>query len=145
MILTGVEFKFHSFEGKDLSKQNLSNSKFIHCNFKDCNLFEADCSKSDFTGSDFTGANLRYTNFARSHLNAIKFYPKDAYGVIFSLDCDTFKNMNISKLWWFSYVYFALIMLPELDSGKDLRDIVIGALGIERYTRLCAMFRTRSY
>lgn len=144
-VLTGKKFSFVSFVGQDLSKQDLSHSQFIHCDFTDCNLEEADCSWSMFNGSNFTGAILRYTNFARSNLNDIKFYPKDAYGVIFSLECKTFKDMHISRNWWYGYIYFALTMDPERENGKDPRDGVIVSMGSDRYRRLCAMYQNRGF
>lgn len=143
MILTGREFAFESFEGQDLHKENLSCSTFINCSFVDCNLEDANCSHSKFLSCDFTGTILRYTNFARSALTDSKFYPKDAYGVIFSLECKTFKGLRISKLWWFGYKYFSLIMEPEKDGGKDPRDADIGAMGSDRYVKLCTMFERR--
>jgi hypothetical protein len=140
---TKQKFSFTNFEGQDLHGFDLSRSEFLYCNFTDCNLEEADCSFGNFSGSDFTGANLKYTNFARSNLQNINFYPRDAYGIIFSLECNTFKGMKISKLWWYGYKYFSLIMLPEKDKGSDPRDADIVAMGSERYRSLCMMFERR--
>jgi len=137
------QFHFHSFEGQDLHGLDLSNSVFLHCSFKDCNLENANCSRGNFSGSDFTGAILRYTNFAHSKLYDIMFYPKDAYGVIFSLECETFKGMKISRQWWYSYKYFSMIMKPELDHGNDPRDADIVAMGSDKYRALCSMFERR--
>jgi hypothetical protein len=106
---------------------------------------EANCSFSIFSGSNFTGANLRYTNFARSNLQNVIFHPVDAYGVIFSMDCQTFKGMIISRLWWYSYKYFSLIQVPETEGGIDPRDADIAAMGSERYRRLCKMFESRGF
>jgi hypothetical protein len=139
----GQQFHFHSFEGQDLHSLDFRNCVFLNCSFKDCNLENADCSRSNFSGSDFTGAVLRYTNFAHSKLYNIKFFPKDAYGVIFSLECDTFKGMKISKQWWYGYKYFSQIMIPELDKGSDPRDADIAAMGSEKYRALCSMFERR--
>lgn len=136
---------FQSFKGKNFSKQDLSHSSFIRCDFTDCNLEEANCSYSVFTGSNFTDANLRYTNFARSNLQDTIMYPKDMYGVIFSMECSTFKGMKLSKLWWHTYLAFSLQQVPELENGKDPRDGIIVSLGSERYRSLCTMMERRGY
>ena len=143
--LSCKEFSFKSFVDSDLRKANLSRSKFIHCDFTNANLEEADCSYSWFGGSDFTNANLRYTNFARSDLQGIKFFPRDAYGIIFSLECTTFKNMKISRQWWYCYKFFALMMLPEKDKTVDPRDADILSMGDVRYRKLTALFRSRGF
>lgn len=139
------KFSFKSFEGQDLSRQDLSHSEYIHCNFTDCNLEEADCSFGNFTGSDFTGANLRYTNFARSKLHDAVMHPKDMYGVIFSMECSTFKGMKLSKLWWHAFLSFSLQQTPEFEHGKDPRDAIIASLGSERYRSLCAIMERRGF
>lgn len=139
------QFSFKSFEGQDLRKENLSGNSYIRCNFTDCNLEEVDCSKSVFTGSDFTGANLRYTNFARSNMQDTIMYPKDMYGVIFSMECSTFKGMKLSKLWWHMFLGFSLQQIPEIENSKDPRDPIIASLGSERYRGLCTLMERRGY
>lgn len=137
------DYSFKSFVDQDLSHQDLSHSQFIQCDFTGANLEEANCSFSAFNGSNFTDANLRYTNFARSNLTGITFYPRDAYGVIFSLECTTFKDFKLSRLWWYSYIFFGLMQIPETEGGIDPRDGIIAHIGATRYKKLCTMFERR--
>lgn len=142
-LLSRKEFAWHDFSGQDLTKNNLSYSKFIRCNFDRCNLEKVDCTHSIFSGSSFKDTNCRFTDFAHSDMQDTFFYPKDAYGVTFTMNCKTFKGMRMSKLWWFCFHYFTLMAIPELDKGKDPRDKVILALGEERYRRLSQLFARR--
>lgn len=142
MILAKQKFFRKDFSGQDLSGQDLSHSDFICCNFKDANLSNANCSFSDFTGSNLANTKCTHTNFMKSCL-ACHFYPSDAYGMTLTLECRTFKAMQISKMWWYGFIYFGMLMTPELDKGKDSRDYIITAIGKERYLRLTALFRRR--
>jgi uncharacterized protein YjbI with pentapeptide repeats len=128
--------------GLDLSGQDLSKSDFICCNFRDTNLSNANCSYCDFTGSVLDRTKCTHTNFMESKL-ACLFRPSDAYGMTLTLACRTFKGMVISKMWWIGFIYFAMLMKPEDDHGKDLRDGIISLLGTERYLRVKALFSTR--
>lgn len=131
------------FSGQDLSGQDLSHSEFTCCNFTDTNLSNANCSYSDFTGSLLERTKCTHTNFMKSKL-ACAFRPSDAYGMTLTLECSTFKGMVISRLWWFGYMYFGLLMKPVEDASKeDLHLKVIEALGKERYLKLNRLFSTR--
>lgn len=140
--LTKKKFLQKDFKGLDLSGQDLSHSEFILCNFEDTNLSNADCSHSVFTGSKLKNTKCTHTNFMKSRLDCY-FHPSDAYGMTLTLECRTFKGMVISRLWWYGYVYFAMLMLPEKDKGKDLHDAIIQAFGTERYLKIKALFAAR--
>lgn len=130
------------FSGQDLSGQDLSSTQFTCCNFTDTNLSGADCSNCDFTGSLIVRTKCTNTNFANTCL-ACKFEPSDAFGITWTLNCRTFTGMSTSKLWWFSNLYFSMLMRPELDKGKDLRDELKKVFGEDRLGRLKDLFRRR--
>jgi len=140
--LSRKKFFRKDFSGQDLSGQDLSYSEFVCCNFTDANLSNANCSHSDFTGSVLERTKCTHTNFMKTRL-ACAFRPSDAYGMTLTLECKTFKGMVISKIWWHGFVYFAMLMKPEEDNGKDLRDKIIEAFGVERYAKIKRLFATR--
>jgi len=130
------------FSGMDLRGVPMHHSRFNLCNFRGADLSGNDCSYSDFGGSDLTDVRCNGTNFAHSKL-ACRFYPKDAFGITVTLECATFQGMIVSKLWWLSWVYFAMLMAPEKDKGVNLLDLLRQALGYERYTSLKQIFERR--
>lgn len=141
-LLSRQKFFRKDLSGQDLSGQDLSYSDFICCNFRDTNLTKANCSYSDFTGSILDRTKCTHTNFMKSKLACV-FRPSDAYGMTLTLECKTFKGMVISKLWWHGFVYFAMLMKPEEDNGKDLRDKIIEAFGTDRYLKIKSLFDRR--
>lgn len=130
------------FNGQSLVGQDLSHTEFTCCDFTDADLTDADCSYSDFTGSLLVRTKCTNTNFAHTKL-ACKFEPSDAFGITWTLECRTFSGMQTSKLWWFSMLYFAMLIKPELDKGIDLRDELKKVFGGDRFERLKNLFLTR--
>lgn len=130
------------FAGMDLKGIPMHHSKFNLCKFIDADISGNDCSHSDFSGSNLTNVRCNGTNFAHSILSC-RFFPKDAFGITVTLECRTFQGMLVSKLWWFAWVYFALIMVPEKDKGTNLNDLLIAALGADRYIKLKQIFDAR--
>lgn len=133
------EYREHDFSGQDFSKQDLSHRKFIHCNFDRCNLSYADASYSEFTGCSMKQTNCAFTNFMMSSFQYAKFYPSDCYGMTMTFRCQTYKNMEISELWWYGYRMFSLLMIPENKHNFDLRDHDIGWMG-RKYLELKKLF-----
>lgn len=142
MSLSRQRFFRKDFSGQNLSKQDLSYSEFVCCNFTNTDLSHANCTHSDFTGSILRNTKCTFTDFSHSALGC-SFFPSDCFGMTLTLSCRTFKGMHISRMWWFGFIYFALKMKPELENGKDLRDNVIEAIGIERYKKLSSLFASR--
>lgn len=141
-LLSNGKFFSKDFSGQDLRDNNLSNSEFVCCNFNNADLSNVDCSHSKFIAGSMVDTKCTNTNFAQTRL-ATKFYPRDAYGMTLTLQCSTFKGMTISKMWWFGWLYFALMMVPEKERDVDLRDQVISAIGTKRYLQLQSLFRAR--
>jgi uncharacterized protein YjbI with pentapeptide repeats len=130
------------FSGIDLRGVPMHHSRFNLCKFVGSDMSGNDCSHSDFSGSDLTNVRCNGTDFGHSTLGC-RFYPKDAFGITLTMECRTFKGMMVSKLWWLSFVFFATLMIPEKDKGADLNDLLIKALGGERYIKLKQLFEAR--
>ncbi|MGI4815923.1 MAG: pentapeptide repeat-containing protein [Janthinobacterium lividum] len=142
-MLTKVKYFRKDFSEQDLSKQDLSNSDFICCNFNKTNLTDCDCTNSIFTGSTMKGTICLRTNFRNAKLDCI-FHPSDCMGMTLTLSCRTFTGMSISKLWWYGFMYCAMLMKPEFEAGsKDPRDIIIALMGSEKYNKMKILFRDR--
>jgi pentapeptide repeat protein len=142
LSLSGGKYFRRDFSGMDLKGVEMHHSQFTICNFRDADISGNDCSHSNFSGSDFTNIRCNMTNFAHSVLNC-KFFPKDAFGITVTLECKNFRGMTVSKLWWQAWVYFALLMIPEKDKGVELTDLLLQALGKDRYIRLKQIFDVR--
>jgi uncharacterized protein YjbI with pentapeptide repeats len=134
---------FHQdFSGMDLKGVPMHHSRFTICNFTGVDISGNDCTHSDFSGSNLTDVRCNGTDFGHSVLGC-RFFPKDAYGMTVTLECRTFKGMVVSKLWYLSWLYLATLTIPENDKGVNLRDLVIGALGFERFAKLKKIFDVR--
>lgn len=142
MNLSHVQIYNKDFRKQDLSNQDLSHSEFICCTFDDADLSNANASYSKFTAGSMVRTKCTNTNFANTRL-ATKFQPRDCYGMTLTLRCSTFKGMSISRMWWYGWLYFAMMMVPELENGKDPRDAVISAIGTKRYLQLKGLFQAR--
>jgi uncharacterized protein YjbI with pentapeptide repeats len=143
MDLSNQTFNRVDFSGQDLQGVNMSHSKFSGCNFNKANLSGNDCSYSKFNGSLMIGTKCRNTNFAHSTLGCA-FRPSDAFGVTLTFRCETFRGMVTSALWWYCWVYFALLMIPDKDSdGVNPKDALIASIGLQKYLRLKRMFIER--
>ena len=142
--LSGVSFEGRDFSGQNLSEKNLSHSFFKRCSFDDANLTDAICEGSSFPGCTFRRSICYRTNFANAKLAGTVFAPRDCYGMTISLNCDTFRSMRVSQLWYCAWLLFATQM--EVTPGpikENLRDGVISVLGAERYVRLAKLFQRR--
>lgn len=140
--LSNQKFFSKDFSKQDLKNADLSNSEFICCNFNDADLSGANASHSKFVAGSMLRTKCTNTNFANTKL-ATKFYPRDAYGMTLTLSCSTFKGMSISRMWWYGWLYFALMMDPEKELNKDPRESLISAIGTERYLKLKNLFQAR--
>jgi hypothetical protein len=60
------------------------------------------------------------------------------------MQCQTFKGMRVSQLWWMSFLIFASMMIPDkFPIEEPLADNLIVLIGAERYVKLRALFRRR--
>jgi hypothetical protein len=140
-----VKYFRKDFSGQDLSGQDLSSTEFTCCNFTDTNLANADCSNCDFTGCILIRTNCNRTNFANSCL-ACHFEPSDSFGITWTLDCSTFRGMTTTKLWWFSNLYFSMLIKPTIDDKDDtLRPELEKVFGSTRLERLKDLFKRRQF
>lgn len=131
------------FSGQDLSGKDLSHTDFICCNFTDANLSDANCSYCDFTGSMLKHTRCANTDFSHTCL-ACHFEPIDAFGITWTLDCKTFTGMHTTKLWWFSNLYFSILIRPDIDDKEDaLRKELEKVFGSEKLAKLKALFIRR--
>jgi uncharacterized protein YjbI with pentapeptide repeats len=142
--LTGKRFVERDFSGQDLSREDLSRSIFERCNFDGSNLSQADCTGSDFIGSTFRKSILYRTNFRDAKLAATVFEPDDCYGMTLTMSCKTFENACVSQLWFYSWLILGSMMLPKREPVPvDIRAMVIGIIGAERYVKLRQLFQRR--
>lgn len=140
LSLTGRTFEGRDFGGENLRQADLHNSKFTRCNFDGVDMSFANCEGSNFAGSSFRGAICYCTNFKDARLGATIFEPKDCYGMTVTLKCGTFQNMHVSKLWYYCWLIMATLMVaPE----PEMKSLVIGVIGAEKYTRLRNLFARR--
>ena len=141
--LSRQTFRNVDYSGQDLTGVSMHHSTFSCCNFNDAILNEADCSHSKFSGSTMVGTKCRNTNFANASLNCI-FKPDDAYGMIISLKCSTFRGMITSALWFYCLQQFSLLMVVEKEAdGTDPQASLIASLGVAKYLALKRTFRER--
>lgn len=140
--LSKQKFFRSDFSGKDLRNVPMHHSEFVCCNFDDANMTDVDASYSQFVAGTMRKTKCTRTNFANSVLN-ILFEPSDAMGITLTLNCDTFKGMSVSKLWWFAWLYFAIQMKPESENEQDPREALKTVIGAERFAHLDNVFKRR--
>lgn len=144
--LHGITVEGYDFSGRDLRGKDLSRSIFRQCNFDRANLSNCNCQGSNFTGSSFRKAVLYRTDFKEAVLAATVFEPEDCYGMTITLNCKTFENMTVGQLWWYGWLLFATMMYPVTEPVKgDIRALLIGTIGAERYAKLVQLWRKREY
>jgi hypothetical protein len=141
--MSNIKKEFRTdYSGQDLSGQDLSCTDFICCRFDQADLSDANCTGCDFTGSSMKGTKCTRTNFTNAKLACI-FYPRDCYGMTLTLHCRTFTGMSISRMWWYGFLYCAMLMQPEFEEGKDPRDTLIALMGSEKYLKIKSLFTRR--
>lgn len=141
--LSNVSFVGRSFKGQDLVKKVMRFSKFECCDFDEVDLTEADCTGSSFAGCTFRRTVCYQTNFKDCVFGGAIFEPKDLYGATFTMTCKTFQNMHISQQWWYAWLLFGTQMVPSDTPNKNCREMLIGMIGAERFTKLKALFAGR--
>lgn len=141
------EFKGEDFSGQDLTGQDMRFGKYIGCSFDDADMKLVNCEGSDFTNSTFRRTDLYRANWKDCKLAGIVFEPKDCYGITFTFSCSTFQNVQIGRLWWFSWALMLSEMYPTAGPGttEDLRSKIIALIGAERYTKLKQLFNRREF
>jgi hypothetical protein len=154
VVIDPVVVKTKDFSGKrfnnvDFSGQDLRGAKFRGADCTDCSFVDADLSNADFEGancfgSDFTNAKCNRTNFKDAVLAGTAFFPADVFGMTLSLRCETFDGMKTTRMWWWCWLYFALLMVPKDNEKEGLHEILIKAMGTERYLRLRRLFPERA-
>lgn len=139
--LAGKRWEYQDFSGMYLRKADMRRAVFFNCNFDNADMTEADCTGSDFSGSTARGTNCYYTNFTRCKLPSV-FEPKDAFGMTVTLECSTFTGVQVSQLYWYSWLMLLAQMTPATTPVKEnLRDGLIALIGSTRYVKLLTLFR----
>jgi hypothetical protein len=145
-LLVGGRYEKEDFAGNDFRGQPLAGMVFHQCNFDGCNFTDVDCTGTDFSGSSFRKAICTRTNFRNAKLANTVFEPADCYGMTLTMDCKTFENMRVSQLWWYGWLLFGTMMIPAVGPVPgNLRDVLIGAIGAERFVKLRDLFTRREY
>jgi hypothetical protein len=149
VLLKDKDFSGKRFQGADFSGVDLRAAKFrgsdcIECKFNNADLSNADFEGANCFGSDFTNAKCNRTNFKDCVLAGTAFYPSDTFGMTITMRCETFDGMKVSKIWWWSWLYFALMMIPFKNEEENLHKVLISAMGTERYLRLRRLFPERT-
>lgn len=147
-LLKSKDFSGQRFQGADFAGQELRGAKFRGADCIDCNFSNADLSNADFEGancfgSDFTDTKCNRTNFKDAILAGTKFFPADTFGMTISMRCETFDGMQVSRMWWWCWIYFALMMVPQKNEEEGLHTRLINAIGADRYVRLRRLFGER--
>jgi hypothetical protein len=140
----GVKRTGENYSGLDLSGHNLSNSLFISCNFDRTDMTDVIAENSVFQGCSFRDTICYRTSFKNSKLAGSVFEPSDAYGMTITLTCETMRGVQISQMWFYSWLMFATQMEPA--AGPVLEDIkagLIAMIGAARYAKLSALFQRR--
>lgn len=138
------KFYRHDFSGQNLERADFRNASLIECNFTDAKLRQANFEGANCFGANFTNADCNRTNFKDAVLGNTLFYPKDMFGATLTMSCETFEGMKVKRLWWFCFLQFALMMVPEKDAEEKLRDRLIGMIGPKMYVALSKMFPQRT-
>lgn len=141
---SGERFYKHDFSGRDMRGFKFRGSDCIECTFAKSDLSNADFEGANCFGSDFTDSKCNRTNFKDAVLAGTKFHPSDCFGMTLSLRCETFEGMKVSRLWWWSWLYFALLMKPHKNEEEGLHTLLINAIGTDRYIRLRRLFPERT-
>lgn len=138
--LSNARFVGRDFSGQTLRSFNLSGSKFDKCNFDNADLSMANCSRSDFSGSTFRNTVCYRTDFSNAKLAATVFEPVDCFGMTITMECSSFLNMRVDDKWFYCWLLLGTLMLPQKD---ELREMLMGVIGAERYVRLRQLFARR--
>jgi hypothetical protein len=144
--LSHSKFEKADFSGQDLRGVPMDHSFFICCNFDRANMNGVDCEHTNFSGSTFRDTDLGGANWKDCNLVGILFLPKDCYGITLTLQCQTFRGVRISQLWFFCWCIFASMMIAEpypIISEPSWNDKLIALIGAERYLKLKALFARR--
>jgi hypothetical protein len=134
----------------DFSRQDLRGQKLVgshrFCNFDGANMTGVEAIDVDFLGSTFRGTLLTNANCKGAFFERAVFDPADAYGLTWTMRCETFKRMETGQLWWYCWLYFATLMEPmKLPVKMDLQQHLIGFIGAERYIKFQRMMQERDY
>ncbi len=142
--LSKLKITGRSFAGEDLKGRDMSFSVFENCNFDGADMTGANCEGAFFPGSTFRGTICTYTNFKDARLGGAIWDPKDAYGCVLTMSCDTFRATRMGQFPWFLFLMFATQMelLPGPVSGNP-KDALIAAIGAERYVKLSKLLARR--
>lgn len=143
--MTRKKYFGQDFSYQDLSKLRLRQSTFHRCNFDYANMTEADCEGSEFLGSTFRETNCYRTNFKDAKLAGTIFKPHDCFGMTLTLQCSTFKDIKISRLWWTVWLMFAGLMKPgdSVVEEEELQTSLVTAIGPERYIKMRSLLTKR--
>jgi uncharacterized protein YjbI with pentapeptide repeats len=96
---SGKKFYKEDFSGLKLQHANFSMTTCIECNFTDTDLKFANFRGANCMGSNFTRTNLCRVNMADCILEHTIFDPRDAFGLIITLRCETFSGMKMGRTW----------------------------------------------
>lgn len=142
--LSGQKLYGIDFSDQDLSSLRMRRSLFHRCNFDRANMTEVDAEGSEFFGSSFVDTNMYRMNGKDAKFAATVFKPKDMFGFTLTCSCQTFSKMQISPMWWYMYLMYAMLMCPgSAEETEELHNRLIQAIGPERYVRLRALWAKR--
>ena len=124
------------FAGQDLARADFRSSTLCEANFQGTNLRFARFDGANCYGANFDGADLYKTNFHQTVLAKCIFKPKEAFGVGFSMSCDTFENMQMSDIWFRKLLFLISQINPDdMELKQKLIECVIGIENYEAFQR----------
>lgn len=130
------------FHGRNLKGADFSNASIVGADFTDTDLEYANFEGANAYGANFTNSKLRRANFRNASLEETKMLASDLYGVTITLECKSFRGMQVQPGWYYGFLFYGLLMKPP---SKEAEEGLIQFLGVERYQTLRSQYLRRSF
>lgn len=140
------------FANQKLHRADFRGAELVNADFRGATLSEADFTGADLSyanfegancwSSDFTDAKLYHTNFRDAVLARSVMKPRDCFGIVVTMSCDTVEGMEINEKFWYAWLVMALLMKVPTDV-ENAANRLIEVIGKDRYTRYMQIFKER--
>ena len=137
----GLKFPGTDFSGMDLSKADFRSASCPYANFEKANCSMINAEGANFTMTKWKGANLRRANLKDAQLcDADMRGVTDFFGVTMTMDCRTWKGLQLDPGFWYGFLFYGLLMKPPTEEAREKLEIFFGA---EKYKTLHDLYATR--
>ena len=130
LVFRGMSIPEGDFSDLDLRQADFRGARIPFGKFHRTNLKYANFEAALLHGGQFIDCNCHRMSLKEADMSGMIFRPSDALGLTITLECNSFRDMEVDSGYWYGFIFYALLMKPP---SEEERDRLIAFMGVERW------------